>query len=62
MKTIWQYDMIVCPDNLELCKALNKKGEQGWEAYSVLRIEYKHGKVYTAYLKRLKPDRNANTP
>lgn len=65
----WEYKTAIEADNYRLRNKLNKLGEKGWEAYSVIRIDYTQGnvdpsvfesrllsrEVYIAYLKRPKP-------
>lgn len=50
----WEYKTVIEADNYHLRKSMNKLGAKGWEAYSVVRIEYPHDEVYIAYLKRPK--------
>ena len=65
----WQYKTLIEADNYHLRVKMNKLGEKGWEAYSVIRIDNTQGnvdpsifaskllpsEVYIAYLKRPKP-------
>ena len=52
----WQYKTLIEADNYHLRKKMNNLGEKGWEAYSVIRIDYPCGDdVYIAYFKRPKP-------
>ena len=50
----WQYKTLIEADNYHLRMKMNNLGEKGWEAYSVVRIEYPNDEVYIAYLKRRK--------
>lgn len=53
MSPSWQYDSVICGNNLELDRRLNTYGKFGWEAYAVIHKEYPSGdEVYIAYLKR----------
>lgn len=53
MKTIWEYDTLVCSTNLELDRELNSKGKYGWEAYAVVHKQYPSGdEVIIAHVKR----------
>ena len=51
----WEYKTLIEADNYHLRKKMDKLGEKGWEAYSVIRVEYPHAEVFIAYLKRPKP-------
>ena len=51
----WEYTDLVCANNYEVNKGLNKLGKKGWEAYSVVRIQYPFAETYIVYLKRPKP-------
>lgn len=60
--TKWKYDMVVCENNNTLLATLNRMGEVGWDAYSIIRREYKSGEgVYIAYLKRDNTERQRTT-
>ena len=64
----WEYKTVIEADNYHLRKELNRLGDKGWEAYSVVVLDYTHGnvdpsifqkkllptEVYIAYLKRPK--------
>lgn len=54
MKTKWEYKTLIEANNLALRNNLNKHGDKGWEAFSVVRIEYPNDEAYIAYLKRRK--------
>lgn len=53
----WEYKTLIEANNLALKNNLNKHGDKGWEAFSVVRIEYPNDEVYIAYLKRRKRKR-----
>lgn len=66
----WKYKVVIKDNNYHLRKALDKLGEKGWEAFSVIRIDNAQGnvdpsvfeekllsrEVYIAYLKRPKDE------
>ena len=51
----WQYKTLIEADNYHLRVKMNKLGEKGWEAYSVVMIQNPFAETYIAYLKRPKP-------
>lgn len=48
----WEYKTLIEADNYHLRKKMDKLGEKGWEAFSVIRVAYPYDEVYIAYLKR----------
>lgn len=52
--TKWEYRTIIEADNYHLRRELNRCGKKGWEAYSVIMVNYPYAEVYIAYLKRPK--------
>lgn len=51
----WEYKILIESNNLSLRNNLNKHGEKGWEAFSVVHKTYPCGEdVFFAYLKRRK--------
>lgn len=58
----WQYETLICANNYELKRDLNKFGKKGWEAYNVVRADYPHAEVYIGYLKRPKREPHKRMP
>lgn len=48
----WQNHTIVAANSYELRKELNTLGEKGWEAISVVRIDYTKGNAHPSTFKR----------